>query len=109
MRLIGSASSILRRSTRTLRARQISSAMSVGVTDPKSAPVGPARADDPPRADLALLGDVAAKLVVVLVVDLLDLVLAEEAALAAGGAGRGRRALPAGLVAVFQLRHASPP
>ena len=33
---------ILRRSTRTLRARQISSAMSVGVTEPKSAPVGPA-------------------------------------------------------------------
>src|SRR2546421_179959 len=42
MRLIGSARSILRRSTRTFRVRQISSTMSVGVTEPKSAPVGPA-------------------------------------------------------------------
>ena len=33
---------ILRRSTRTFRARQISSAMSDGVTEPKSEPVGPA-------------------------------------------------------------------
>ena len=31
----------MRRSTRILRVRQISSAMSVGVTEPKSAPVGP--------------------------------------------------------------------
>ena len=34
--------SILRRSTRTLRVRQSSSATSVGVTEPKSEPVGPA-------------------------------------------------------------------
>ena len=33
---------ILRRSTRTFRARQISSAMSDGVTEPNSEPVGPA-------------------------------------------------------------------
>ena len=41
IRLSGSIA-ILRRSTRTLRARQISSAMSDGVTEPKSEPVGPA-------------------------------------------------------------------
>src|SRR5439155_9198737 len=40
-----------------------------------------ARAGDPAVADLALLGDVAAQLVDVLVVDLVDLVLAEEAGL----------------------------
>src|SRR3954468_12055929 len=45
-----------------------------------------ARACDPPRADLALLRDVAPELVDVLVVDLVDLVLAEEAGLAAAGA-----------------------
>src|ERR671930_841131 len=42
MRLIGSGRSILRRSTRTFRVRQISSATSVGVTEPKRAPLGPA-------------------------------------------------------------------
>ena len=41
IRLITSRS-ILRRSTRILRVRQSSSAMSVGVTEPNSAPVGPA-------------------------------------------------------------------
>src|SRR5436309_576633 len=41
MRLMFSRS-ILRRSMRTLRVRQISSAMFVGVTEPNSAPVGPA-------------------------------------------------------------------
>src|SRR5256714_3410187 len=218
MRLIGSARSILRRSTRSFRVRQISSTMSVGVTEPKSAPVGPAftskrstvlprssaisracssvrascrarsvsrlrssatragvaasasrrgrrklraypratsttsprrptlstslsritstpasprvgdvreerhlaraldgdrdlplvaaaGAGDAARADLPLLRDVAAELVVVLVVDLFDLVLAEEAALPAGRAPRRRRPLAPGLVAVFQLRH----
>src|SRR5207237_3766070 len=59
--------------------------------------VAPARAADPPRADLPLLGDVAAQLADVLVVDLVDLALAEEAGLAAA-AGRRRRALPAPLV-----------
>src|SRR5690242_11988067 len=39
----------------------------------------PARAGDAPAADLPLLGDVAAELVDVLVVDLGDLLLAEEA------------------------------
>ena len=42
--------------------------------------VAPAGAGDAALADLALLRDVAAELVDVLVVDLLDLVLAEEAA-----------------------------
>ena len=41
IRLSGSVA-IFRRSTRTFRARQISSAMSDGVTEPKSDPVGPA-------------------------------------------------------------------
>ena len=41
MRLIGSIAT-LRRLTRILRARQISSATSEGVTEPKRAPVGPA-------------------------------------------------------------------
>ena len=41
-RLIGSSSPILRRSTRILCCSQSSSAMSVGVTEPKSEPVGPA-------------------------------------------------------------------
>src|SRR5207248_140175 len=47
-----------------------------------------ARAGDPPRADLALLRDVAAELVDVLPVDLVDLVLAEVAALALPGLAR---------------------
>ena len=42
MRLIESSSAILRRSTRILRVRQISSATFVEVTEPKSVPVGPA-------------------------------------------------------------------
>ena len=41
IRLIGSRS-IFRRSTRTLRVRHSSSAITVGVTEPNSAPVGPA-------------------------------------------------------------------
>src|SRR5438067_4701348 len=56
--------------------------------------VAPARAADAPRADLALLRDVAPQLVDVLVVDLVDLALAEEAGLAAAGPA-GRAALPA--------------
>src|SRR5690349_9696240 len=59
-----------------------------------------AGAGDPPGADLALLRHVAAELVVVLVVDLLDLVLAEEAGLAPGlSPGRAplRRPLALGL------------
>src|SRR6266508_791872 len=42
MRLIGSARSILRRSTRTRPERQSSSATSVAVTEPNNEPVGPA-------------------------------------------------------------------
>src|SRR4051812_50155648 len=57
--------------------------------------VAPARAADAPRTDLALLRDVAPELVDVLVVDLVDLRLAEKAGLAAAAAG-GRPALPPG-------------
>src|SRR6185437_1203526 len=57
--------------------------------------VAPARAADAPGADLALLRDVAAKLVDVLVVDLVHLRLAEEAGLAAPAPG-GCGALPRG-------------
>src|SRR5205085_11671673 len=53
----------------------------------------PARAGDPPAADLPLLGDVAAELVDVLVVDLGDLLLAEEA-VATLDRGGGAGALP---------------
>src|SRR4051794_5870217 len=53
-----------------------------------------ARAADAPRADLPLLGDVAAELADVLVVDLVDLRLAEEAGLAPAPR-EGRQALPA--------------
>ena len=53
--------------------------------------VAAARAGDAPRADLALLGDVAPELVDVLVVDLLDL-LAAEVAVALAGSGRRARA-----------------
>src|SRR6478672_472845 len=56
--------------------------------------VAPAGAADAPRADLALLRDVAPQLVDVLVVDLVDLGLAEEAGLAAPRPAR-RGALPA--------------
>src|SRR5436190_14280509 len=51
-----------------------------------------ARACDPARADLSLLRDVPAELAVVLVVDLLDLLLAEVTALPPGRSGRGRSA-----------------
>src|SRR2546421_53239 len=121
---------IFRRSTRIFACAQSASAMSVGVTEPKSEPVGPAltskrssvfatapaaapaalaivrtlgdvreerhltgplhrgrdlhlmapaRTGDAAAADLALLRDVPPELVDVLVVDLGDLVLAEEA------------------------------
>src|ERR1041384_6239121 len=56
--------------------------------------MAPAGAADPTFADLALLRHVAPELVDVLVVDLVDLRLAEEARLAAAGAAR-RRALSA--------------
>src|SRR5919108_551369 len=118
MRLIGSASSILRRSTRIFSRSQIASASCVCVTEPKRTTfisigdvrqqrhlAGPldgdgdlalmpaAGAGDPARADLALLGDVAPELVVVLVVDLVDLLLAEVAR--ALTAGRRHRRAPA--------------
>src|SRR5438874_9162926 len=51
--------------------------------------VTPAGSGDPARADLPLLRDVPAQLVVVLVVDLLDLLLAEVTALPPYRAGRG--------------------
>src|SRR2546423_14510574 len=57
--------------------------------------MAPAGSGDPPRPDLALLGHVPAQLVVVLVVDLLDLVLAEVAGLAPGGRACRRAALGA--------------
>jgi hypothetical protein len=59
--------------------------------------VAAARAADPPGADLPLLGDVPPQLADVLVVDLLDLALAEEARLAPAARERGR-ALPAASV-----------
>ena len=64
--------------------------------------VAAARAADPARADLALLGDVAAKLADVLVVDLVDLALAEEARLPPAARQR-REALPASLLVVLYL------
>ena len=48
---------ILRRSTRILRVRQISSAMSVGVTEPKSEPVGPAFTSKRSTVFVERLGD----------------------------------------------------
>src|SRR5262249_48773015 len=51
--------------------------------------VAAAGAADPARADLPLLGDVAPELGDVLVVDLLDLALAEEARLAPAAGERG--------------------
>src|SRR5215210_7544143 len=54
----------------------------------------PARAGHAAVADLALLRDVAAQLRRVLVVDLVDLVLAEEAGLAPASRRRGARPLP---------------
>src|SRR5436309_5460124 len=53
--------------------------------------VPPAGAGDPARADLPLLGGVPPELVVVLVIDLLDLLLAEVTGLPPGRSG-GRRA-----------------
>ena len=63
--------------------------------------VAPARAGDAAVADLALLGDVAPELVDVLVVDLVDLVLAEEAGLALDRPGL--RALAAALLSLSEL------
>src|SRR5213075_986536 len=59
-----------------------------------------ARAGDAPRTDLSLLRDVAAQLVRVLVVDLLDLLLAEVAPALADRAGRARTLAPRLPVAV---------
>src|SRR5207249_1382032 len=53
-----------------------------------------ARAGDPAGADLAPLGDVPAQLVDVLVVDLVDLVLTEEAGLPPDRAGLARALAP---------------
>src|SRR4249919_2731552 len=55
--------------------------------------VPPAGAGDPPRADLALLRDVASELVHVLVVDLFDLLAAEVAVALADRPARGRATL----------------
>src|SRR5262245_12425074 len=66
-----------------------------------------ARARDAPRADLSLLGDVAPELVGVLVVDLLDLLLAEVTAALADRAGRARALAPRLTVAVPLLSSSS--
>src|SRR5438477_10934409 len=66
-----------------------------------------ARARDAPRADLPLLGDVAAQLVGVLVVDLLDLLLAEIAAALPDRTGRTRALTSRLPVAVPLLSSAS--
>ena len=58
IRLITSRS-ILRRSTRIFRVRQSSSAMSVGVTEPKSAPVGPALTSKRSTVFVSVVGDLA--------------------------------------------------
>src|SRR6476469_9063407 len=63
--------------------------------------VPPAGAGDPARADLPLLGDVAAQLIGVLPVDLHDLVPAEQAVLLPDRAGGGAAA--AALLSVFRL------
>src|SRR4051812_12871246 len=65
--------------------------------------VAPARAADAPRTDLALLRDIAPQLVDVLVVDLVDLALAEEAGLAAPRPA-GRVALPAPSLLAIRFR-----
>src|SRR5919107_1782448 len=62
--------------------------------------VAPASAGDPPRADLAALGDEPAERADVLVVDVLDLVLAEQARLAAPSAGAALLVAPARGLAV---------
>src|SRR5262245_847565 len=70
--------------------------------------VAAARAGDAAAADLALLGDVAPELVDVLVVDLRDLFLAEEA-VAAPDLPRGTAGPPPLLLLLSLLsRHASP-
>jgi hypothetical protein len=68
--------------------------------------VAAARAGDAPRADLAALGHVLAERLDVLVVDLLDLVLAEQARLAAAAAHPALLvAATGGLAAVALLGH----
>src|SRR3954449_11925319 len=67
-----------------------------------------ARAGDPARSDLPLLGDVPPQLVHVLVVDLFDLLAAVPAVLLTDRPGGG--AAPPSLLPVFRLRHQrSPP
>src|SRR5690242_19559326 len=66
-----------------------------------------AGAGDAPAADLAHLGDVAAQLVDVLVVDLRDLLLAEEA-VAAPDLARGPAGPPAALLLSLLSGHLSP-
>src|SRR5689334_1483786 len=63
-----------------------------------------ARARDPPRADLAAVGDVLAERADVLVVDLVDLVAAEPARLATTGPGSALLVSPARRPAPL-LRH----
>src|SRR5436189_72417 len=70
--------------------------------------VAPAGAGDPPRADLPFLRDVAAKLVRVLPVDLLDLHPAEPAVLLPDRSGGGTAA-SALLLPVFLLSHQRSP
>src|SRR3954453_14546208 len=67
--------------------------------------VATAGAGDPARADLAALGDEPAKRADVLVVDVLDLVLAEQAGLAAAAAGAALLVAPARGLAVALLCH----
>src|ERR1044072_6852316 len=68
--------------------------------------VAPPRAGDPPRADLALLGDELAQRGRVLVVGLLDLLLAVRARLAPAAAGAALLVTSArGLATVALLSH----
>src|SRR5207302_849177 len=69
--------------------------------------VAPAGPGDAAAADLALLGDVAPQLVDVLVVDLRDLLLAEEA-VAASDLPRGAAGPPPLLLLTLLSRHLSP-
>src|SRR5207247_10986896 len=66
--------------------------------------LAPARPGDSARADLALLGHVAPQLVVVLVVDLFDLLLAEVTALPPERTGRLGRP-PTGAALLLSLCH----
>src|SRR3954471_12081747 len=68
-----------------------------------------ARARGGPRADLAALGDEPPKRADVLVVDVLDLVLAEQARLAAPAAGAALLVAPARGLAVALLCHLERP